>query len=234
MINRIALALLCLALIGGSIAVIALAWALPQESIDWLGDAAVWLDDHNTDGTKALITLGAAILAVVALIALAVELVPRDRGEVKVTGLQVGDAVLTTAAIGQRIEEAVNEVPNVSDVRATVRTKRQGVTVALDLHVDPDANLAAVTDAACEAARDVLIEKVHVELMAPPRARLHYRELRLKGRSTPSGGMMPPSAPDAPAAAGAPVVSEAPQASESMMESRSAVAVADEESPVQA
>jgi hypothetical protein len=102
------------------------------------------------------------------------------------------------------------------------------------LHVDPDANLAAVTDAACEAARDVLIEKVHVELMAPPRARLHYRELRLKGRSTPSGGMMPPSAPDAPAAAEAPVVTEAPLASESMMESRSAVAVADEESPVQA
>jgi hypothetical protein len=101
------------------------------------------------------------------------------------------------------------------------------------LHVDPDANLAAVTDAACEAARDVLIEKVHVELMAPPRARLHYRELRLKGRSTPSG-MMPPSAPDAPASAEAQVATEAPQASESMMENRSAVAVADEESPVQA
>jgi hypothetical protein len=182
MINRFALVLLCLVLIVGGAAVIALAWAAPQDSIDWLADATAWLDDHNTDGTKAFITVAAAVVGLTALVGLVMELFPQNRGEVKVTGLQVGDAVLTTAAIGQRIEEAVNQVPNVSDVRATVRAKRKGVIVGLDLHVDPDANLAAVTDAACEAARDVLTNKVHVELLTPPRARLHYRELRLKGR----------------------------------------------------
>jgi hypothetical protein len=199
MINRFALVLLCLLLIVGAAAAIALAWAAPQDSIDWLADATAWLDDHNTDGTKAFITVAAAAVALIALVGLVMELFPQNRGEVKVTGLQVGDAVLTTAAIGQRIEEVVNQVPNVSDVRASVRAKRKGVIVGLDLHVDPDANLAAVTDAACEAARDVLTDKVHVALLAPPRARLHYRELRLKGRQVRPGPPTPPSSgPTAP------------------------------------
>jgi hypothetical protein len=196
LVNRFALILLCLLLLAGAAVVIGLTWAAPQDSIDWLADAAVWLDGHNSDGTKAIITVAAAAVALIGLVGLVIELLPRDRGEVKVTGLQVGDAVLTTAAIGQRIEEAVNQVPNVSDVRAFVRARRQGVTVALDLHVDPDANLAAVTDAACAAARDVLTDKVHVELLAPPRARLHYRELRLRGRRL--GPPAPPSGPAAP------------------------------------
>lgn len=200
MVNRLALVLLSLVLIVGAVAVIGLSWAAPQDSINWLVDATAWLDDHNTDGTKVIITVAAAAVGLIALVGLVMELFPQNRGEVKVTGLQVGDAVLTTAAIGQRIEEAVNQVPNVSDVRATVRAKHKGVTVALDLHVDPDANLAAVTDAACEAARDVLTNKVHVELLAPPRARLHYRELRLRGRrlgppTPPSSG---PTAPPEP------------------------------------
>jgi hypothetical protein len=226
-INRMALVLICLALIAGAGAVIGLAWAAPQESLDWFADAAGWLDDHNTDGTKALITFGAALVIALALMTLVMELFPQSRREVKVTGLQVGDAVLTTQAIGQRIEEAVNQVPNVSDVRATVRAKRKGVTVALDLHVDPEANLAAVTDAACEAAREVLTDKVHVELLAPPRARLHYRELRLKGGQARAGAPVAP-----PPAVSPPQVEPSP--AEGVVEDESPGAVAEEEKPVQA
>jgi hypothetical protein len=208
--NRGILVLLCLALIGGSAAIAGLAWAAPEESIDWLADAAVWLENHNTDGTKILITIGGILVGLVGLIVLVVELLPRRKTEVKVTGLQVGDAVLTTAAIGQRIEEAVNQVPNVADVRATVQAKRKGVLVNLDLHVDPQANLAAVTDEACEAARDILNEKVHVELLAPPRARLHYREMRLQGRGSRRGAV----AAAVPAEVGAPTVEPVPAAIE--------------------
>jgi hypothetical protein len=43
----------------------------------------------------------------------------------------------TTAAIGQRVEEEVRGVENVTEVRAVVRGRRQGVEVTLDLHVDP-------------------------------------------------------------------------------------------------
>lgn len=180
--NRVFLVVLCLVLMFGAAAITALAWGGPDESIDWLRDAVNWLDERNTDGTRFIITTAAVAIGVMALTVLIVELYPRAGGQVKVTDLQVGDAVLSTAAIGQRVEEAVTLVPDVADVRATVKAKRKGVVVNLDLHVDPQANLAAVIDEASEAARTVLTEKVHVALAEPPRTRIHYRELRLRGR----------------------------------------------------
>jgi hypothetical protein len=191
--NRFVLVFFCLAFMFATAAITALAWAGPHESINWLRDAANWLDDRDTTGTKVLISLGAAITAALSLTVIIIELYPRSRGNVKVTDLQVGDAVLSTTAIGQRVEEAVNQLPNVADVRATVRAKRKGVTVALDLHVDPEANLASVIDEASEAAREVLAEKVHVALVEPPSTRIHYRELRLHNR--PPRRMTVPAAP---------------------------------------
>jgi hypothetical protein len=180
--NRVVLVVLCLILMFGAAAVTALAWGGPDESIDWLRDAANWLDDRNTDGTKFIITVGAVVTAMMALTVLIIELYPRSRGQVKVTDLQIGDAVLSTTAIAQRVEEAVTSVPNIADARATVRARRKGVTVSLDLHVHPEANLSQIIDDASEAARDVLAEKVHVALVEPPHTRIHYRELRLHTR----------------------------------------------------
>jgi hypothetical protein len=166
----------------GAASITALAWLGPEQSIDQLRDAATWLDERNTDATKFIITAGAVVVAMMAMTVLVIELYPRSKGQVKVTDLQIGDAVLSTSAVAQRVEEAVTRVPNVADVRATVRAKRRGVALSLDLHVDPDANLATVIDDASEAARIVLTERVHVAMVEPPRTRIHYRELRLHSR----------------------------------------------------
>jgi hypothetical protein len=178
--SRVVLALIFLALTAGAIAVIALAWSIPNDSIDGLQDAVDWLRDNNNDDNKILLTVIAAAAGLVSLVLFVAEITPRSPNDVKVTDLQVGDAVLSTAAIGQRVEEAVSQVPHISEVRALVRPKRKGVVVSLDLHVDPDANLATVADEASEAARDVLNNRVHVALAEPPKARLHYRELRMR------------------------------------------------------
>jgi hypothetical protein len=208
--NRVVLVVLCLVLMFGAAAVTALAWLGPAESIDWLRDAATWLDERNTDGTKGIITAAAVAVAMLSLTVLIIELYPRANGQVRVTDLQVGDAVLSTAAVGQRVEEAVTLVPNVSDVRATVKAKRRGVVVNLDLHVDPDANLATVIDDASEAARSILTDKVHVALAEPPRTRIHYRELRLHGRPPRRPMMAGETEKAEPVSEDEPVVQEAP------------------------
>ncbi len=205
--NRVVVVLLCLILMFGAAAVTALAWGGPDESIDWLRDAATWLEERNTDGTKFIITTAAVTVSMIALAVLITELYPRAAGRVKVTDLQAGDAVLSTAAIGQRVEEAVTGLPNVADARASVKAKRKGVVVDLDLHVDPDADLVSVIDDANEATRGILAEKVHVTLIGPPRTRIHYRELRLRGRPARRQAM------DAKAGASA-VEAEAEDASE--------------------
>ena len=202
--SRLLLAILLLAIAATAISLIALAWTIPEDTIGWLAGAVRWLDVHNQDLEKALLTSGGALLALVCLSLALFELMPRSGSEVKVTDLKIGDAYLSTAAVGQRVEEAVTQVPHISDVRATVKAKRNGVTVALDLHVDPEANLATVTDEACDAARDVLASRVHVALVEPPRARLHYRELRLSRAVAARRPLSAASTPPAGTEQGAP------------------------------
>ncbi|MGE0056798.1 MAG: alkaline shock response membrane anchor protein AmaP [Dehalococcoidia bacterium] len=183
--NRIVVLLLLVAVITAAIAVAVLAWTIPNKTINWLADAVQWLDDNDGDTEKALLTAGAIVVGVVALAALVVEILPRRRTDVRITDIQGAHATLSTAAIAQRLEEAVRQVPHVADTKAFVRARRKGVEVDMDLHVDPDANLADVTGAASTTIRDVLSSRMHVALVAPPRTRLHYRELRL--RRPPNG-----------------------------------------------
>jgi hypothetical protein len=126
----------------------------------------------------------------------------------------------------------VQRVPHVATVRAVVKAKRKGVQVALDLHVDPEANLAAETDEACQAAQDVLTERVHVALQEPPHARLHYRELRLRQRPiagrTPQAAPIAPQTPRSPSAPAAPV-RQITDPSIAATRSPGAIAVADPE-----
>ena len=179
MFNRIVLIAICALLVVAAITVITLTWTIPNRSVNWLADAARWVDDNDGDLEKALLTTVSAFIGLVAVIVLLIELVPRRGPAVQVTGLASGNATLSAAAIGQRIEEAVVQVPHVSEVRAEVKSRKKGVLVALDLQVDPEANLATVTDEACQVATEVLTDRVHVALLRPPTARLHYRELRL-------------------------------------------------------
>jgi len=220
--NRIVLVVVCVGLIAAAVAVIVLTWTIPNRTVNWLAEAVQWVDDNDGDLEKALLTTVAATIGLIATIVLLIELIPRRGPGVKVSGLNRGNATLSAAAIGQRIEEAVCQVPNVAEVRANVTSKKTGVLVDLDLQVDPDANLATVTDEACAVAEDVLENRVHVALLKPPTARLHYRELRLQGRngSDRRQTLAPsiPVSPPAEAAIAAPVAT--------MSASRGATAVA--------
>ena len=180
MFNRVVLIVISVLLVAAAIAVISLTWTIPNRSVNWLADAAQWIDDNDGDLEKALLTTVSAFIGLVAVIVLLIELIPRRGPAVQVTNLTSGTATLSAAAIGQRIEEAVVQVPHVSEVRAEVKSRKKGVLVALDLQVDPEANLATVTDEAIQMATEVLTDRVHVALIRPPTARLHYRELRMQ------------------------------------------------------
>lgn len=182
--NRVLIFVLLLAIAGAAVAIAVLAWTIPDDSIDWLRDAVNWMDEHNQDTEKAILTAIAVATALIVLVVLLLEVWPRSKKTVTVRDLQGSAAVISTGAIAQRLEEAIRQVPHVSDVKASVEARRKGIEVAMDLHVDADANLAEVTDSAAEAAREVLTNRMHVALARPPHARLHYRELRLRRAGT--------------------------------------------------
>jgi hypothetical protein len=221
--NRIVLIVVCVLLVVAAVGIVTLTWTIPNRSVNWLADAAQWIDDNDGDLEKALLTTISAFIGLVAVIVLLIELIPRRGPSVQVTDLASGSATLSAASISQRIEEAVVQVPHVSEVRADVKSKRKGVIVALDLQVDPEANLATVTDEACNTATEVLTQRVHVALLRPPTARLHYRELRLHRGNT--------NAPRRAARATAQREPEATEMEADVAESRGAVAVATASGP---
>ena len=219
--NRIVLIVICVLLVASAIGIITLTWTIPNRSINWLADAVQWMDDNDGNLEKALLTSASAFIGLVAVIVLLIELIPRRGPAVQVTDLASGTATLSVAAISQRIEEAVIRVPHVSEVRADVKSRRKGILVSLDLQVDPDANLATVTDEACQTAQEVLTERVHVHLLRPPTARLHYRELRLhRGEAPPPRRVAPPA-----------TQAQAAELDADVAESRGAVAVAEPPEP---
>jgi hypothetical protein len=230
--NRIVLILLCILLVAAAVAIIFLTWTIPNRSINGLHDAVQWVDDNDGDLEKAVLTTISAGIGLISLAVLLIELLPRSGPDVKVVDVNAGDATLSTAAIGQRIEEAVCQVAHVAEVRAGVRAKKKGVLVSLDLQVDPDANLATVTDEACQTAQDVLTGRVHVQLLRPISAHLHYRELRLHGRNVERRPVSPstPAPPSLPLEAPAPV---APEVAAEASQPSAAVAVAEAPEPVE-
>jgi hypothetical protein len=210
-LNRVLVSVFLLALAAAATSVAVLAWAAPAAAIDGLRDTADWLDRNDDTASKAALTAVAAGTALPALFLLLLEARRPSRGGVRVADVKGGEATLSPEALDQRIQEAVSAVPDVVEARAVSRVRRKGVELALDLHVGPDANLAAVADAALQAARDLLTGRLHVQVAGQPRVRLHYKELRL-GRAAAKAGpaatsptTQPPAAAAAPepAAAGA-------------------------------
>jgi hypothetical protein len=112
-----------------------------------------------------------------------------------VRDVRAGDALLSTDAIAHRLQQEVSVVPHVTQAKATVTTRGKGVEVDLELHVDPDTNLALTSEEACRAVENLLTNRLSVEMARPPRLNLRYSELRLAGAPTEA----PPSAPPPPA-----------------------------------
>lgn len=185
-VNRVlvvagALAIACIALLAALVA-----WYAPNETIQRIPDFAGYLRRHNDRETKAIISLGAAVVILLMLTVIAIELTPSSTRKMRVRRMKSGFAVITTSEIARRIDSAVAHVPHVAACSAIVAARGQKVDVVLDLHVDAGANLSQTADEACRRAHVLVEEQLGIEMAAMPRARLHYRELRLGGEGAPA------------------------------------------------
>ncbi|MGD0765036.1 MAG: alkaline shock response membrane anchor protein AmaP [Dehalococcoidia bacterium] len=203
--NRILIVVGLLILVGLALTAIILAWAAGSETIARFSDFARYLNDHDNTLAKLVVTLGSAVVLLLAFSLMILELAPRAERTVDVRDVKAGTAVLAIEAIARRIEQAVVEVPQVETAKAKVAGKGKGVEVALQLLVDPDSDLAAVADAASAVTRDTLTQMMRVELAKPPKVRLYYSRHRVAPSSSaehtassppPSHGRRAHTAPD--------------------------------------
>lgn len=184
--------------------IILLAWGSPDDSIRQLDDLAGYMDDHNTTGTKLIITFGGLIFVLAAVIVIIFEMAPPQTGSLKLANVGAGEAYISTEEAARRLEEELRVLPQISKVEAKVLARGQKAEVNLDLHVTPEADLALTTEEVCRRARQLLEERMAVALTRPPQAQLHYRELKV-GRPQEGGPapttqpeQLPPSSPAGP------------------------------------
>ena len=93
--------------------------------------------------------------------------------------------MITTTQIAKRINAEVAQITHIAECAAIVAARGKNVEVVLDLHVDAGANLSQTADEACRRAHVLVEQQLGIEMAAMPRARLHYRELRLRGETQP-------------------------------------------------
>lgn len=185
-LNRLLIVLAALLLIGIAIAAIVIAWASPEDGIDRLGDLVEYLDAHNDDTSKLVLTLGGAIVALLALALALLELTPPQTPRVEVRDVETGVALLSTEAIARRLEQIAAGLEQVVMARAKVLPRRRGVEVVLNISVEPDSDVAAVADRASRVVQETLANSMKVELAKPPRLHIGYLEpVVRKGRRAP-------------------------------------------------
>jgi hypothetical protein len=186
--NRFAIVVTALVLIFLATLVVLLAWGASSDSIGRLEDFTGWLRKHDNNETKTIITLGATVIVLLMLSVIILEVTPSPTQKLRLRNVKAGSATITTREIADRINaEIAARVQHVASCDAIVGTNGKRVDVALDLHLDPGADLAHTANVACANAHALLEQEMGIELASPPRATLHYRELRLSGEQVPSG-----------------------------------------------
>lgn len=178
-INRFVISIAALVVAFIALLVVLLAWGATDGTIGRIEDFAGYLRDHDGNDAKVIVSLIGLVVVMLMVTVMLVELTPSPTQQMRLKNVRAGEATLSTVQIAERVEEEVRAVDNVAWSKAIVAAHGNRVEIVLDLHVDAGADLARTADEACRRAHVLVTEKMGVQLTTRPRARIHYRELRL-------------------------------------------------------
>ena len=200
--NRTAIVLLAALWIVLMAVLIFATWAAADDAVDRLGDFVEYLDDHRDEDTSRLIvTLGALVLIVLAVLLIVVELAPEEEGrEIRVE--QAGATTIVPAEpLRLRLEEALTAMTQVTAARARVFSQEKGIGMKLELTVTPDANIAVVTQEASRVVVETLQADLGLPVTAPPSVRIVFGPPKAEPVASSVAQPPTPEPPPAPEAA---------------------------------
>lgn len=201
--NRSLIVLFCGIVVMLMAVLIFLTWSANTDVIDALFDAVEYLEDHNDDAGRLIVTLAALIVAVIALLVIVLELAPED--EQKELRVQQAGAttIVPAAALRERLDEALLVLPEITAARSRVKTKDQGIAVSLDLTVTPGANVGRVTQESGRVVVDTIQEDLGLPVKGTPLVRVSFGaggpEPAASSVTQPPEAAEPPREPEASA-----------------------------------
>jgi hypothetical protein len=200
--NRTAIVLLAALWIVLMAVLIFAVWAAADDAVDRLGDFVEYLDDHrDEDASRLIVTLGALVLIVLAVLLIVVELAPEEEGrEIRVE--QAGATTIVPAEpLRLRLEEALTAMTHVTAARARVFSQEKGIGMKLELTVTPDANIAVVTQEASRVVVETLQADLGLPVTAPPSVRIVFGPPKAEPVASSVTQPPTPEPPPAPEAA---------------------------------
>lgn len=200
--NRTAIVLLAALWIVLMAVLIFAAWAAADDAVDRLGDFVEYLDDHrDEDASRLIVTLGALVLIVLAVLLIVVELAPEEEGrEIRVE--QAGATTIVPAEpLRLRLEEALTAMTQVTAARARVFSQEKGIGMKLELTVTPDANIAVVTQEASRVVVETLQADLGLPVAAAPSVRIVFGPPKAEPVASSVTQPPTPEPPPAPEAA---------------------------------
>lgn len=198
--NRTVIVLLAAIWIVLMAVVIFAAWAADAETVERLEDFVQYLGDHRDNASRLILTLGALVLIVLALLLIIVELAPEEAArEIRVE--QAGATTIVPAEpLRLRLEEALTAMPQVTTARARVFSHDKGIAMKLYLTVTPGANVAMVTQEASRVAVDTLQAELGLPVSAPPTVRITFAPPKVEPVASSLTQPPEPEPPPPPAA----------------------------------
>jgi uncharacterized alkaline shock family protein YloU len=158
--NRVVVILLVL----GIIFTMPILMIAPQPFIGILAQQLSYIEPLVDANTQMVIVLVGVIVLLLCALILWLELRRPSLRTVKLRGVSGGEAELTTDSVSQRLAYNIDQLADVVEVRPKVISKGKGVEVVLDLETSPDVDVPAKTEEVCQVARQVVEERMGLEL----------------------------------------------------------------------
>jgi len=173
--NRIVVVIL---LIAGLI-LLPLFFLFPQQFLSNLAGAISSFEQY-LEGFSPPIRFGSgialAILSfVLCLLLLILEFRPSKPGVVRVTKADKGEILLELDSIARRIQQAVAQVPNVVEVKPSVKRSGAGIAIEANIVTTPEVNVPEKSREIMEIVKNLIEEEIGVKLT---RIQLKLKHLR--------------------------------------------------------
>jgi len=171
--NRTVVVLLLLA----TIIVMTVALVVPRPVIEML-QQWLWNLDANLAMADPLILLVvgvalALLVDVICAVLIWLEFRRRRPKAIRVQSITGGEAELSVDSIARRLEHSISRLDGVALVQPSIRGKRDGVEVELDLETDPEVDVPTKTEEVCQVTREAIEDKMGLKLHKV-RVNLHH------------------------------------------------------------
>jgi len=111
-----------------------------------------------------LFLLVAIVLIFLLILLLWLELRPRPKKTVTVRSVSGTQAEVSTSSVEQSLEYRIGDIGDVLKVKPTVRGKRSGVDIVIDLETTPEIDIPTKMEEVSQAARDVVEGKMGLKV----------------------------------------------------------------------